>query len=345
MDSKTKKNLIDMISLLGITIGIYIVFKYLLPLVIPFLISFFIGILLNPWVTKLNIKYRINRNFLTAVILTSLAIIIFLFLKLIIGLAIEQINQFILLLPFYQHKMGICINKCCKSVDKILLLDSGCAQNMLSNGVDKFCDCVLPDIGTKTIGIVSCLFDGFVFIVITLTSTVLILSNFEKIKGRLKQSYLGSEIRTIYCHVHDAVFAYIKAQIIIMFLDAAVCSVSLLIIGNSYYIILGLLIGFVDALPLLGSGAILIPWGLIYMINGEFMKGVTLLVTYAICGVVRQLTEPKVIGNKIGMSSLTTLFAMYIGFELFGILGFVLGPIGFVLIKEIYGTLIKEAKI
>lgn len=86
----------------------------------------------------------------------------------------------------------------------------------------------------------------------------------------------------------------------------------------------------------------LIPWGLLRLLTGDVKMGIGVLLLYLLCTVNRQLLEPRLLGRHLGMSTLLTLFLMYVGYKLFGILGFLLGPVGFILGREIYLTLVKS---
>ena len=91
--------------------------------------------------------------------------------------------------------------------------------------------------------------------------------------------------------------------------------------------ILALLIAVVDFLPLLGTGLVLIPWAAVSLLLGEVSLGIGLLVLYGISSVVRQILEPKLIGEGLGLHPLLSLAAMYAGLKLFGVWGMILAPL------------------
>ena len=97
--------------------------------------------------------------------------------------------------------------------------------------------------------------------------------------------------------------------------------VGLLLLRVPYAFLLALLIAVVDILPVLGTGTIVIPWGIITLILGNFPLGIGLLILYAIITVVRQSLEPRVVGHQIGLHPLITLISMFVGVSLFGFLG------------------------
>ena len=110
--------------------------------------------------------------------------------------------------------------------------------------------------------------------------------------------------------------------------------------GNQYSLLLGIGIGLLDALPIFGTGTVLIPWALFRLVNGDWLYGIGLFVIYIICYFLRQVMEAKIMADKVGLTPLETLISMYVGLRLFGLLGFILGPIGLLIIEdlvELYG--------
>ena len=109
-----------------------------------------------------------------------------------------------------------------------------------------------------------------------------------------------------------------------------------------YPLLIALITAFVDALPILGSGTVLVPWAIISALDGDINLGVALVVLWIIMCVVRQFIEPKVVSNKLGIHPIFTLIAMYTGFKLFGVMGLLVGPIALIIIKSIFSTLIDQ---
>lgn len=124
-----------------------------------------------------------------------------------------------------------------------------------------------------------------------------------------------------------AVGGYFKAQLIIMCVVFIILSVSLTIVGIHYSFLVALGIAALDALPIFGSGTILIPWSIISLIGGNYRVAISLVVIYLIIILTRQLIEPKIVSKQIGLHPLATLLAMYIGLKLFSVIGLILGPV------------------
>ena len=127
-----------------------------------------------------------------------------------------------------------------------------------------------------------------------------------------------------------------------MFVTMAVCAAGLFLMGNPYYLLLGVAIGILDALPILGTGTVFLPWILAEVFQRDWKSAVCLAVIYGICYFVREIMETKLMGNEVGLSPLETLAAIYVGLLLFGLWGFILGPMGLLLIEDFVKTYCKE---
>ena len=144
---------------------------------------------------------------------------------------------------------------------------------------------------------------------------------------------------TVYDNVISIVKVYFKSQLIIMVITAIICSVTLLILQIDNGVIVGILIGLLDALPMIGVGIILIPWSILSVIEGKYFIAIILFAAFVVCNLVREIIEPKLMGDKVGIHPVVTLASIFIGYKLFGVIGFILGPIGFIIIKIIYEML------
>ena len=107
-------------------------------------------------------------------------------------------------------------------------------------------------------------------------------------------------------------------------------------------ILIALGIGFVDALPILGSGTVMIPWAIISGLNGELTLGISIMVLLIFMSVTRQLIEPKIVSGNIGIHPIFTIIAMYTGFKIIGVLGMFIGPILLIIFKNIFSNFIDN---
>ena len=113
-------------------------------------------------------------------------------------------------------------------------------------------------------------------------------------------------------------------------------SLGFLLIGQKNAILLGAIICVIDVLPVLGTGAVVIPWALISLFTGNIWKAIGLILIYIIITIVRNFLEPKVIGNQVGLHPLITLLSMFCGLKLLGIIGLFGFPLTLIVINDLY---------
>lgn len=132
----------------------------------------------------------------------------------------------------------------------------------------------------------------------------------------------------------QAVGGYFKAQFKIMLVLVVVIFIGFEILGVNYSFLLALLIAALDFLPVLGTGTVLWPWMVMELLNANYFRLVGLLVIYVLCQVLKQILQPKMVGDSIGMSPLATLLFLYVGYKFGGVLGMIIGiPIGMVIVN------------
>jgi len=182
------------------------------------------------------------------------------------------------------------------------------------------------------------------YICITILSTFFISLDKNKIMAFLEQQFPKSWIKKVYNikrEMFNVLGSYIRAQIILM----TICFFELLISFNilsflkfnlQYPLIFSIVICIIDALPILGAGAVLLPWSLISFVTGDINLGLALLVIYFLVLSVRQMLEPKLISQNLGVHPLVTLISMYSGFKFFGVIGFLIGPVVMIILKNVF---------
>ncbi|WP_246125639.1 sporulation integral membrane protein YtvI [Alkalicoccus halolimnae] len=122
------------------------------------------------------------------------------------------------------------------------------------------------------------------------------------------------------------VLGFLRAQIILMFIASLLVLIGLFILRVDNALTIALIIGLAEVLPYLGSGTILIPWSLYMFFTGSISMGVGLAIVYGITMVVRQAIEPKILSTSMNLNALAVLVSLFVGFQLFGVVGFFLGP-------------------
>ena len=326
-------------KLLVITLGVYIGLRFILPLILPFIFAYLLAWIIRPSTEFLYRKLKIPRAIGGSVSLVVLIFIIGSGLFYLGNLIIKQAVNFARSIPVYLNILAGKLDNICSSFDEILGLTAGSARESMDDNilkmVDKVKTDVIPGMTAKTINLAVNIIAFVGILLIILISSILIIKEVPELKRKYENHALYTDINKITARLADAGVAYMRAQLLIMIFVAVCCVTGLVLIGNEYALLLGVIIAILDALPLIGSGMVLIPWSIIMLINGNIFAAAVLITVYLLSQIIREVAEPKLIGNRIGIKPLYTLISMYIGLKLFGIAGFILGPVGLIIIIAI----------
>ena len=134
----------------------------------------------------------------------------------------------------------------------------------------------------------------------------------------------------------SAAGAYLKAHLSIMGIITTVCIGGFFLLRIPYAFGIGLAVGVFDALPFFGTGTVLVPWALLDFLLGNYGNAAGCLAIYVVCSLIRQLLEPKLVGKRLGVPPLAVLASIYIGIQIYGGMGLVMGPVSALLLYEGY---------
>lgn len=148
----------------------------------------------------------------------------------------------------------------------------------------------------------------------------------ESIRQRLPKSWYEKYLPSIR-RVRHNLGGWIKAQGKLALVTWGIVTVGFWVLGISYAPGLAALVALVDAIPVLGTGTVLIPWSAVCLLQGNTIRCVGLLCVYAAAAITRTVLEPRMVGKQLGLDPLMTLVALYIGYRLCGIPGLLLAPI------------------
>ncbi len=176
-------------------------------------------------------------------------------------------------------------------------------------------------------------------VVLTIMGTYYLSSDRERIFAFFTKTFPADMIRKSVVLKRDlfhALFGQIKAQLIVSLLISIVVLLGLLIQQKPYWLLIGLIIGVADALPVLGAGLFLIPWSVLGFVTMDTATGFGMFILYIAVVVTRQIAEPRIVGKSLGLYPLATMIAMYAGYQFTGnVLGLLMGPVLLNLIKVV----------
>lgn len=322
---------------------LYLFLKFnILGLMAPFIVAWLLASLLNPFVTILHRNLRIPRGIGTLLSMATILTAFFGFLTFLIRQLWVQIVSFADAFPIYKEEIFSFLDLL---EVKFQIFTANLPMPEAFNSLDGVIKQLLDYMSTflnglvKTIyGVISGVPNGLFFVIIMLISTFFMTKDNAKIRGFVKAqvpNHVLMKIGMLRCGLRSALGGYVKTQLILMTYTFSICLIGLSIIRVEYTLLIALGIAVFDAIPMFGSGAILIPWGIYNLILGNLPVGIGLLCIYGLIIFVRQVMEPKVLSNQIGVYALVTVMAMYIGFRLLGVLGIIIGPVTVVMFQTL----------
>lgn len=328
----------------GIALSIYLVFRYLLPLILPFLLAGTVSVLYYPVLRRLCKRFGIwekeSRKWVVVGAVVLFYLVAFLCIVLAGSYLFGQGQSILLNFPFYRAKVTYFVKQCCCQVDDWLQMQRGNSymemEGFLGMVWERSSQTVIPKLTSYSVQMAGKAFQSILFLIITVIATFFMINDYDLLREQMLQSEPGICICKTLTKSKETLKAYFKAQGFIMLLDGLLCTLAFRFIGQPYWLLLGPLVAIVDALPILGAGLVLLPCAMYLLFIKKFGMALILFLAYIGCLIIRQTIEPKMVGSKIGMKPLYTLISMYAGFKLFGISGFLLGPVGILVGKEIY---------
>jgi sporulation integral membrane protein YtvI len=319
----------------------------MLPLIFPFLVAYFIAWIIRPVTEMLYRKLKIPRVIGGSAALLLLIAVFGTAICMLINILVREAFEFVKNLPVYLNEIADKLDSICRRCDKFMGYDCGTVRAIvddnLTHSIDKVKTNLMPMLTEHTIAITIWIVAFTGILLIIFVAAVLIVKDLPAFHEKAEKSTIYKDVHRVTQKLSEAGLAYLRCQLIIMVITAGICILGLTLIKNDYAVLIGLGIAIMDALPILGSGIILVPWCIIVLINGKIYAAAILITTFLLAQIVREILEPKLIGNKIGIRPIFTLISMYVGVKLFSIAGFFLGPIGLVIIMTIFKVVSEKA--
>ena len=317
-------------------LGAFLAVKYLLPLVLPFLLGAALAFTAEPVVQFLCVRLHLKRG-LAAGIGVSMAFSFLAFAVLILcGLILRQLRALAGILPGLEQTVldGM------RSLSGWLLRQidhapDGMRAILKRNVIDLFSSssALLEQVTSYLLrlasGILSQVPDSALTIGTAIVSSFMISAKLPRIRQYLSRRLSAqrqSSIRATLTRLRSALGGWLKAQAKLSGVTLLILTVGFLLLGIRYAPLAAAAVALVDAFPVLGTGTVLLPWSLVAFLRGERLLCFGLLGVYAAVSLTRSVLEPRLVGKQLGLDPLTTLAAIYIGYQLWGLGGMILAP-------------------
>ena len=326
---------------------VYFFLKYAINWIMPFVIAFIVAALLHPLIKFVSRKLKLQKHQrrVAAVITALFFCTVGVLTGFIIYKIISAVSGFIVSLPEYFATTVLPNLETAYEKTRAFLaglnieIDTGSKTlfDSLTSWLSSLVSRIVP-----SLSFITSIPGMLVSFMIMIVSTFFMAMDFEKITSFCmaqlprKTADFISELRE---YTVKILFKYIRSYALILGITFTELLVGFIIMhfitGLKNAFLLALLISLVDILPILGTGTIVLPWAAIAFISGDYATGICLLVIYTVISVVRQIVEPKIIGDQVGLHPIATLIAMIVGTKLFGVVGLFGLPIALAIIKDL----------
>jgi len=332
---KKREFLVNLCYWLAIAAMVYLVLEYLLPVSVPVILGVLVAWLVVRITGRLHCSSRLLR--------ILLSVLIYGVLGLLVALAAVQlvsgISGIIQWLPeFYENKIQPLVTLVynwlaghIRQLDPTLMG----ALEMLAEGLLSALKNGISSLSGAAVNLLSGLATGIPNLIFSLLamifSTIFTVGDYEKIAGFAAEhtpAPAGRIFRNIRIYLTDTLFVVIRSYALIMLLTFGELSILFSVFGIEHAVLKAAVIAFLDILPVLGTGGVMIPWAVTSLVLGYTRLGLELLLIYIIVTVVRNYVEPKIVGTQLGLHPIITLVSMFIGLRLFGFLGLFGFPVG-----------------
>ncbi len=324
--------------------AVILIGKYLFAAIMPFLIAFGIAIMLRPAVSFLAKHLRLSPRICALILLILLFFLIGLGLTLAANRLVYELGRLVDHLSGKSEEIGEALSALLLRVGNLssripILKDIIALEGLETLGAK--IDEMLRDLTGELVGTITtkipvfisnfvmALPSFFLFFVISVIATVYLTLDFDTAMQTVKSllpSTATARLPLLKENTKRFLGKYIRAYLLLLFLTFCELFVGFSVLSVDYAFLLAFLVSIVDILPVFGVGTVLLPWSVILFFGKNFKLGFGLLILWIAVTIVRQIIEPRIVGGTFGIHPILTLFGMYVGFRLFGIIGMLFSP-------------------
>lgn len=346
---KRKRFIVNLIYGGIIALLVYVILKYGFVLLAPFLLAFLIAYLLKTPAKFISRKTKLPyRPIVLLLVLLFYSTIGLLIVLLGIKIVTSSINMVSGLPAIYKTEIEPALGAFFSGIErKIYEMDPALVAtiNDLFTQFVKSIGELVTNLSVKAgwalSGYASSLPGLFIKLLLMIISTFFIAGDYDKLLG-FAYRQMPDKVRDLLVKIKEylvgTLFVCIRSYALIMSITFVELSIGLSIVGIPKAILVALAISIFDILPVLGTGGIMIPWAIITALQGNYPLAIGLMIIYIIITVIRNILEPKIVGSQIGLHPIVTLASMFVGVQLFGVIGLFGFPILLSLLRHLNDT-------
>ncbi|WP_085523121.1 sporulation integral membrane protein YtvI [Tuberibacillus sp. Marseille-P3662] len=334
-------------------IGIGCLIYYVTKLAYPFIIALIMAFFINPIVNLLETRAKFPRGLAALTVILVIFSMIIGIITLLVFEIVDGVNYLTKVVP--QHVQSLVNDMQTFFFDKIQPLYEQYNQMMKSLGekqqqtiqenlqnLGTNAANTITELGTNLLkglqNFISFLPTFLTVLVFILLATFFICKDWYKIAAYLRKKFPDKVVdngTNIYVELRKAFLGFIRAQLTLISMTAVIVLVGLVILQVDHAFTIAIVAGVIDLMPYLGTGVVFIPWIIYNFFTENYFLTIGLAILYGVAVIQRQMMEPKILSTSIGLDPLPTLIALFVGFQLFGFFGLIIGPTALVIFNTL----------
>ena len=347
METENKKNfLVNFFYFIVIGTLIFLASKFLINYLLPFIVALIIAFSMQKPACFFSGKIKMKKGIIAAIFSVSVYFVVAFAVVFLIYKAVAFLGGLTKMLPDFFEELSSIVNGLQDRFSNIM-------PEEYRYAFDDFSKSMFERLTTQISGFVSRILTklakstpSFLFSsIVALVASCYIAKDYDRLLKFVKELFgkkVTGNLEKIKVILFESVFKLLKGYLILTVLTYLQLLAGFLILRVKYAPIIALLISFVDVLPVLGTGTVLIPWAVLSVFWGNIPLAIGLGILYIVVVIVRNFAEPKIIGTQIGINPLFTLLAMFVGLKMFGVAGLFLFPIILIVVIKYYKNQMQE---
>lgn len=337
---KYSKALVNLAIAIAALMGILYLVPRAIMFFLPFVVGWIISLMASPLVRFFEEKLKVKRKIGSAFVIIAVIALVVVILYFAFAWLVQQVGGLLESLPDMWAGMENDLNSMGRSLSILLnRLPEGTRLKLsdLTAAIGGYMGDFVEQIGTPTIAaaagnLAMQLPSVFIGIIMTLLSSYLFVAENQQIREWFRK-HTPATFQMFYHIVRrslaQSVGGYLKAQLKIEVWMYLLLLIGLGVLGVNYFALIALIIAILDFIPFLGTGTVLIPWAVIKIFAADYKVAAGLLIIWCVGQLARQLIQPKIVGDSIGVPPLPTLLLLYGGYQVGGVMGMIFAvPLG-----------------
>ena len=330
---------------LAAALGCWLATQYLLPPAMPFLLAFALAFTAEPLVKVLHRQLKIPRVLATGIGVSLCLAMVILGILTLGALLFRELGLLAGIMPDLEDTASAGLSSLEGFFVDMAQRTPGSIRSVLTRGVEgifsdggKILDQVSTHVLNAASGMVTRIPDGALGLATWILASFMISARLPRIRAwfsaKLPKSWHEEYLPRLK-GLKKVLGGWLLAQLKLMGITFCVLCAGFVILQITYAPVWAVLISLVDALPVLGTGTVLLPWSFVCLLQGDHIRAIGLLGTYVAGFLLRSVLEPRLVGKQLGLDPLVTLVALYAGYRLWGILGMLLSPLLTVTVSQL----------